>query len=537
MRRLFIFIIILGVATNAPFCTEAVLDDAGTNNPFELGAGSRALAMSGAFVAVADDVTAIFWNPGGLAQLEQIELSAMHINLFFDTPYDFFGIAYPILDWGTFSIGAVRIATKGVVLRDERSRLIGDREGSLDMREYVIGYSRDVLWNIQAGLAVKIDQQRLLGDFDTGVGLDLGLHYHFPEGFLGVSTFDWGNLNLGLTFQNLLGSQLRLGKITDVLPLHVKAGLAYRYHIRGSLKQQILISTAWQKSTWRSSQFLVGLEYHLLDLLAIRGGISSSAWTAGGGLHYAGVFLDYALASEELGLTHRFSLSYRFGIPISEQRIQREKRHQLELDRKAQARAQAAVEKIKRKMEAAMKAAERRHRQEKRVMLAKQKQLLNAERQRQLKQRERAVADEYFKAFHYFQGIKDYMAKNYKQALVELETVKKYDPNYLELQLYLARTRQRIKGQVKFMSEKNFQLYYQGIDFYVANEFEKAIQVWEKIRESEPNNVLVLRNIDEAQERIAKLKAVKRLINQEESRERLSGEEQQANPEEVKPGR
>jgi len=39
------------------------------------GFGARAIGMGGAFVAVADDATAVFWNPAGLAQLERPELS------------------------------------------------------------------------------------------------------------------------------------------------------------------------------------------------------------------------------------------------------------------------------------------------------------------------------------------------------------------------------------------------------------------------------------------------------------------------------
>jgi len=44
----------------------------GVMNP---GFGARAMGMGGAFVAVADDATATYWNPAGLAQLEQPELS------------------------------------------------------------------------------------------------------------------------------------------------------------------------------------------------------------------------------------------------------------------------------------------------------------------------------------------------------------------------------------------------------------------------------------------------------------------------------
>lgn len=515
-----------GLMTGAAAPVFGAVADAGTNSPFDLGAGARALALAGAYVAVADDATAIFWNPGGLAQLDQAEVSAMHINLFFDTPYDYLGMAYPIMDWGTFALGAVRISTDGVILRDERSRLLGSGRGSLDLREYLFAYSRDVLWNIRAGAVVKVDQQRLIGDFDTGVGMDLGLQYHFPKDMQGISGFDWENLRLGLTFQNLMGSQLRLNRVTDVLPLNIKCGVAYTYHTRDSMRQKIMISSAWEKSTWRASQLSVGLEYSLWEMLAVRGGINSNAWTAGGGVQYYGFAFDYALAGEELGLTHRFSMSYRFGSPLSRQRAAQEQQRQAEMDREAEARAKKAVEKTRQEMEKAIKDAEKRHRSEKTALLAQREQLLDAERQ----QRRAAVADEYFKSYHYFQGMKDYMSKNYKQALVEFETVAKYDPNYLELPMYLQRTRQLIKGKIEFMSQDNYDLYYQGIDQYLADDFMAAIQTWEAILKTEPNNLLVLRNIDEARERIVKLRAVREQIEAEEKEKKNTPEDRGVPP-------
>lgn len=44
-------------------------------NSFSIGLGSRAIGMGGAFISIADDCTATFWNPAGLAQLIRPELS------------------------------------------------------------------------------------------------------------------------------------------------------------------------------------------------------------------------------------------------------------------------------------------------------------------------------------------------------------------------------------------------------------------------------------------------------------------------------
>jgi len=46
-----------------------------TSSPNPVGSGARAIAMGGAFIAIADDATAASWNPSGLIQLEKPEFS------------------------------------------------------------------------------------------------------------------------------------------------------------------------------------------------------------------------------------------------------------------------------------------------------------------------------------------------------------------------------------------------------------------------------------------------------------------------------
>ena len=41
---------------------------------FELGAGSRAIAMGGAYTSISDDYLASWWNPAGLAQIGRFEV-------------------------------------------------------------------------------------------------------------------------------------------------------------------------------------------------------------------------------------------------------------------------------------------------------------------------------------------------------------------------------------------------------------------------------------------------------------------------------
>ena len=73
-------------AARAQFPEDALrLSEEGT------GVGARALGMGNAFTAVADDYTALFWNPAGLAQLYHNEVSVGISNLSFGNMSSFFG--------------------------------------------------------------------------------------------------------------------------------------------------------------------------------------------------------------------------------------------------------------------------------------------------------------------------------------------------------------------------------------------------------------------------------------------------------------
>ena len=73
-------------------------DDEGTStaNFLKIGTGARPVGMGGAFCAVADDATAAYWNPAGLAALRVPEVSAMHLKWFQDTNYQFLSYAHPL---------------------------------------------------------------------------------------------------------------------------------------------------------------------------------------------------------------------------------------------------------------------------------------------------------------------------------------------------------------------------------------------------------------------------------------------------------
>src|SRR5580698_7588092 len=69
--------------------------------------GARSEGMGGAFTAIADDVTALTWNPAGVALLSHPEVGYLHMLYLSDIGYNFGGVAVPLpAGQDTFGIGA-----------------------------------------------------------------------------------------------------------------------------------------------------------------------------------------------------------------------------------------------------------------------------------------------------------------------------------------------------------------------------------------------------------------------------------------------
>ena len=143
---------------NKSFCKTIILSlfvsglnaadgDGGTESTFSLGFGARAIGMGQAFTALADDPTAVFWNPAGLEFINQQSATFFHTTLFEGVQYDYLGYAYPTLDLGSFGIGIGRIGVSGLIRRDA----FGEPEGEFTVDDYQVffSYAKALPWYSQ----------------------------------------------------------------------------------------------------------------------------------------------------------------------------------------------------------------------------------------------------------------------------------------------------------------------------------------------------------------------------------------------------
>ena len=292
----------------------------GTQHLFSFGFGARAMSLGNAFVAVANDPTAVHWNPAGLDKVYQQSVTLFHSSFYEGTLYDFFGYSYPTLNLGTFGLGVARVGTDNITYRDIGKQVIGSiGQGSIDLYRLYLSYGLNLPWDLASGITFKIDRFALYdvgpqGTIDDmGVGMDLGFMYQ-PSFFSSSFLQDW---SIGLNIQNLFAPQSKPGELVDVLPLTFKFGFAKKIRFMGP-GSEFNIALDLEKSEHTDIDFGFGTEYVFQDLGMVRLGYDGNALAFGAGVKYSMFQIDYAFGNPSteslLDPVHRISLSFNFGL-------------------------------------------------------------------------------------------------------------------------------------------------------------------------------------------------------------------------------
>lgn len=282
----------------------------GTTMNLSYGTGARAMGLGRAFVAVANDPTAVFWNPAGLELVPRVTLTLFHNQIFEGTIYDFLGFVYPTLNYGTVGLGLARIGTGDIPVTDINNVRLGEMNYEED--ELYISYAKILPFNFYGGMTFKIRRQLFsyIEKDATGLGVDLGLMYR-PQWESPVLRM----LAFGLSYRNLVSPELKLGSITDSEPYHLTFGLVKGIPIGESNRVNVVMD--YHKSKFESGAIRMGTEYVYHNLGTIRVGFDNNRLTFGAGIHYSFMQIDYSFGSMNTDgafpPTHRFSVTFHIG--------------------------------------------------------------------------------------------------------------------------------------------------------------------------------------------------------------------------------
>lgn len=289
-----------------------------------LGVGAKALGMGGAFVGVANDASASYWNPSGLCQLDRKQLSFMHAETFGSLlNHDFIAFALPLkenLSNSTIAFSLLRLGGGGIKITDlekkgmdisDSNRVVLLREESHADYAFLFSYAHPIRPNLFWGANLKIIYRHLVNNSAFGLGADLSfLAEPYPFLSLGANLMD---ITPTLLFYD--------NGTTETITPTTKFGLGIKHEIKDF--SFLFASDADIRYEGRkfSAQYWVGeiswdMHYGVEILyrknLAARLGFDQGDFTAGAGFLIRQFGLDIAfLSHEQLDNTYRISLFVR----------------------------------------------------------------------------------------------------------------------------------------------------------------------------------------------------------------------------------
>ena len=307
MNKTNLILSLLAAAVILTGSTSAVAGEINSNTgtsafPFlKINIGSRAVSMGGAFTGLANDESALYYNPAGIASFEQERFIAGYHNYFDDIQSGFLGYIKPVNQEKIFLGFHISYLNYGEFFEtDSVGNLLGNFSGSDLVLAGSIAFKKGYSWKF--GATTKIIYEKIHDFSAAGLAFDLGAKYSSDREYI----------NAGLAVQNL-GFQISgLGNETSKLPLTVRGG--------GSIKLRrlpLLLAADLILPVDNDLSFAFGGDYSGLKPFYIRAG-----WNTFGSNHraaksedsWAGMALGFGFdLKESLNIAYAFTPGAELG--------------------------------------------------------------------------------------------------------------------------------------------------------------------------------------------------------------------------------
>lgn len=304
-----------------------------------IGVGPRGNSMGAAFSAVANDASAMYWNPAGIAHLNENQGMFSYSKLFADIYLNYFGIVLNSGDLGNFGVNITSLNMGEMEVTTENYPEGTGEKFSAGSFALGVSYARFITEDFIVGVNIKYIREDIFNSSANGFGVDIGTIFTTPLwGIKIASSITNFGTKMRITGQDLLvrfdQDQQRSGSnetmdaylSTDEfeLPLKLQIGLTKDFAIMENNRLTIAVDGNHPND---NHQYVnAGAELALFnEIVSIRGGYKSlfldesqEGLTLGVGIKYSGfgklkLSVDYAFQElEYLDNMHSFGVIVSF---------------------------------------------------------------------------------------------------------------------------------------------------------------------------------------------------------------------------------
>ena len=299
--------------------------------------GARAAAMGDAFTVLASGADAVFWNPSGVALVENQEFSSTYINWIFDTQQGALSYAFHIGDIGALGL-QIQYVDYGEFEETSNARphiqnieAPGMTGRTFRPFSYLVGvsYARSLSDKFATGISIKYARESLFGGERVVAQVRQGVFQEVNTWASGL-LFDFGvryntgfhSVQIGASVQNF-GADVKYAIESNPVPLLFRFGIAADVIGEDALlvnenENRLTVAFDLFQPNDYTQQAHLGMEYEFAERFAVRGGYKfnydSEGFTVGGGIKHTlgsvGLSLDYSYGSigTYLGNVQRISL-------------------------------------------------------------------------------------------------------------------------------------------------------------------------------------------------------------------------------------
>jgi len=300
---------VLTISIPADLFGQAKVGTAGAKF-LDIGISARAIGMAEAYSAIANDVSAVYYNPAGLTQMFSREIMFTHVDYPAGINFEFAAFAIPVEALaGVLGVGVYNLNTGDIPLTTYGyPNGTGEYFAASDLA-VTVSYARSLTEHFSLGGTFKYVGEYYDNESAHGWAADVGTLY--DTGYRGF--------RIAMSIVNF-GPDMKMVQQNYPLPINFKFGSSFNFIENPDHLAVFALEGAHPSDNLE--QYNAGIEYWYLDKFSVRVGnrfnYDTDGFTAGAGIKWplgenSELRVDYGY--QDFGFLreiHRFSLAMAF---------------------------------------------------------------------------------------------------------------------------------------------------------------------------------------------------------------------------------